>query len=384
MIRNFDYTLIIATLLLMALGLVMVYSSSYFVALNYNLSPSYFFNRQLLSIIIGLIIFSCSLIFPYKGYKKLIKLLLLLTVSLLLMVLLMGQAVNNAQSWINLGGFNFQPAELAKIAIIIYLANVYTNKREYINDLNRAIIPPLVVVLGISFLILKQPDLGSMLIIVSIAGIITICSGTTWKNIFILAMPSSILGLIFLKFFASKEQLSRFQGAYEPFIYPADGYQLINSYVAIASGGITGRGFGNSIQKLGFLPESQTDFIISIIAEELGLIGVVMVILTILYIVIKGFLIGLKCKDSFGSLLAFGISAMIGIQAFINLGAACGLLPITGVPLPFLSYGGSSLLVLMFSMGILINISSFTKISNNDNYTNRNGVVNYKKNSLTG
>lgn len=362
MIRNYDYTLIIATLFLIGLGLIMVYSSSYAVALNYDLQPGHFFKRQLFAVFVGLIIFIATMLFPYKAYQKFTKLLLLLTVTLLLIVLFVGEVVNNAQSWISLGGFNFQPAELAKIAIIIYLANVYKKKEKYIFDLNRAIIPPLAVVLIISFLILKQPDFGSMLILVAIAGIITICTGTTWKNIVVLMLPSLTLGALFLKFFASEEQLSRFQGAYNPFAYPDDGYQLINSYVAMASGGITGRGLGESIQKFGFLPESQTDFIIAIIAEELGLIGVLVIILTLLYMVIKGFLIGMRCKDTFGSLLAFGISGMIGVQSFINLGAACGLLPITGVPLPLISYGGSSLLTTLFSLGILINVSSFTNI----------------------
>ena len=360
--RNYDYSLIVATLFLTSLGLVMVYSSSYFVAMRYSLPTNHFFKRQLFSVIVGLIVFCGTIFFPYRVYKKLIKPLLILTVILLFLVLFIGEVVNNAQSWINLGGFNFQPAELAKITIILYLANVYTNKQRYIYNLNKAIIPPLGMVLGISFLILKQPDLGSMLIIVAIAGIITICTGTTWKNIVVLVLPSLLLGAVFLKFFASNEQLSRFQGAYEPFIYPKDGYQLINSYVAMASGGITGRGFGNSIQKLGFLPESQTDFIIAIIGEELGLIGVLLVIFTFLFIIIKGFLVGMRCKDTFGSLLAFGISGMVGIQAFVNLGAACGILPITGVPLPFISYGGSSLLIMLFSMGILVNVSSFKNI----------------------
>jgi cell division protein FtsW len=367
MIRNYDYTLIIASLFLIGLGLIMVYSSSYAVALNYDLQPGHFFKRQLFAIFVGLIIFIATLLFPYKAYQKFTKLLLLLTVSLLLIVLFVGEVVNNAQSWIRLGGFNFQPAELAKITIIIYLANVYKKKEKYIFDLNRAIIPPLVVVLIISILILKQPDFGSMLILVAIAGIITICTGTTWKNIVVLMLPSLILGAIFLKFFASNEQLSRFQGAYNPFAYPDDGYQLINSYVAMASGGITGRGLGESIQKFGFLPESQTDFIIAIIAEELGLIGVIVIILTLLYIVIRGFFIGMRCKDTFGSLLAFGISGMIGVQSFINLGAACGLLPITGVPLPLISYGGSSLITMLLSLGILINVSSFAKLQNTQN-----------------
>jgi cell division protein FtsW len=209
-----------------------------------------------------------------------------------------------------------------------------------------------------------QPDLGTGIIVSGVAGIILFCSGIRFKHIFSMIAFALICGLIlFLRL--TPEQLSRFDAAYAPFKDSAgDGYQLVNAYVSMAAGGITGSGLGQSIQKYGFLPEPHTDFIIAIIAEELGFIGVFIIISLLAYIVLKGFWIGMQSKDTYTSLLAFGISGMIGIQTVVNLGAAVGLLPITGVPLPFISYGGSSLLLFLMSMGILINISAKVKLNN--------------------
>lgn len=362
MIKNYDYSLITITIGLSLFGLIMIYSAGYYASLKYNWGSNHFFVRQLLSLLLGLVVFSGALLFPYKAYKKLTKLMLLVTTFLLFLVFVMGKVVNNAQSWISIGGFNFQPSELAKLVIIIYLAYVLSKKQSYIDDFNRAIAPPLILVVFIAGLIFLQPDFGSMLILVSIAGVIIICSGVKLRHILFLAVSTVIFAAIFFLFFASDEQLSRIRGAYQPFKFRDDGYQLINSYIAVASGGLHGVGLGDGIQKLGYLPEVQTDFIIATVSEELGFIGVLCVIASFFYIVYKGFLLGVRCNDTFGRFLAIGISSMIGIQSIINLGGAIGLLPLTGVPLPFLSYGGSSLLVLLLSMGILINISAFVNM----------------------
>jgi cell division protein FtsW len=194
-----------------------------------------------------------------------------------------------------------------------------------------------------------------------------LCSGTALKSILklvacvvafgILISPLAIMNGLF-----SEEQLSRFIGVADPFTHAdGDGYQLVNSFYAIGSGGLSGLGLGQSVQKYGYLPESHTDFIMSVIAEELGIFGVIFVLLLLTFIVLKGFSIARKCQDPFGSLLAVGISSMIAIQAMINLGGLTGLIPITGVPLPFISYGGSSILLLLISMGLLVNVSMFTK-----------------------
>lgn len=218
-----------------------------------------------------------------------------------------------------------------------------------------------------------QPDLGTAAIIGLIAACMILCSGFSGKTLarlvllggIVLLLVSPIIYLNKDKILTEK-RLDRFESLEDPFKYAdSSGLQVINSYYAIGSGGIFGMGLGESIQKYGYLPESHTDFIMAVIAEELGIFGVLFVIILLGFIVIKGFYIARKCEDPFGSLLAIGISSMIAIQSFINLGGVSGLIPITGVTLPFISYGGSSLVLLLASMGILANISMYIKYSEN-------------------
>ncbi|MBN8207334.1 putative lipid II flippase FtsW [Bacillus sp. NTK071] len=361
--KHYDYSLIISVLLLCGFGLVMVYSASMvWAVMRHETNSAFFFNRQIMWLVVSLVMFFIAMLFPYKAYRKFIVPILGISIFLLVLVRFVGSTTNNARSWIELGPFSFQPSEFVKLGLIIYLAAIYSKKQAYISNFVRGALPPLMVIGLIFALVASQPDLGTAMIIALTSGIVIICSGMKWKHIFGLVIIGAIL-------FAgawmslSPEQASRFTGAYNPFSDPEDsGFHLINSYIAIASGGITGQGFGQSIQKYGFLPEPHTDFIMAIIAEELGLLGVVFVIGLLGYIVFKGFVLGIRCKDTFGSLLAIGISGMIGVQTVVNLGAITGWLPVTGVPLPFISYGGSSLILLMISVGILINISAFVNI----------------------
>lgn len=359
MLRNYDYTLIISVLLLCIFGLIMIYSAS--IVVSDDFSSSHFFIRQLIWVVVGFLLFGFFMVFPYKAYKKFVVPILLISVVSLILVLFIGVEINYAKSWFDIGGFNLQPAEFVKLSMIIYLASVFSKKQGYISDFKKGVAPPLIVILIISFLIYKQPDFGTMMIIGATSGVMVFCSGMRWKHIIAL-MVTGISGVLLMwkANILSSEQISRIHTAYDPFAdATGEGYQLIHSYIAIATGGVSGKGLGQSIEKLGWLPEAHTDFIIAVIAEELGIFGVLFVISLIGYIVIKGFLTGLKCKDPFGSLLAFGIAGMVGIQSLVNLGVASGLLPITGVTLPFISYGGSSLLVLLASMGILVNVSMF-------------------------
>lgn len=361
--KHYDYSLIISVLLLCGFGLVMVYSASMvWAVMRHETNSAFFFNRQIIWLVVSLVMFLIAMLFPYKAYRKFIVPILGVSILMLVLVRFVGSTTNNARSWIELGPFSFQPSEFVKLGLIIYLAAIYSKKQAYISNFVRGALPPLMVIGLIFALVASQPDLGTAMIIALTSGIVIICSGMKWKHIF---------GLVIIGIFLfagawmslSPEQASRFTGAYNPFSDPEDsGFHLINSYIAIASGGITGQGFGQSIQKYGFLPEPHTDFIMAIIAEELGLLGVVFVIGLLGYIVFKGFVIGIRCKDTFGSLLAIGISGMIGVQTVVNLGAITGWLPVTGVPLPFISYGGSSLILLMISVGILINISAFVNI----------------------
>ncbi|MDM5337933.1 putative lipid II flippase FtsW [Fictibacillus enclensis] len=357
MFRHYDYSLVIAILVLCAIGLVMVYSASIIVSINrFGYESNFFFIRQLVFLIAGLFCFLIAMIIPYHLYKKLIIPIVFGSIVLLAAVLFIGRTTNNAQSWIYIGSIGFQPSEFVKLGLTIYLAAIFSKKKDKLE--NFAASAPPISIFGIIFiLIMKQPDLGTGMIIAATTGIIILSSGMKpVHKLMLIVAAVFIMGLG--SQFISDEQKSRFTAAYAPFSDPeGKGFQLVNSYLAIGHGGITGTGLGQSIQKYGFLPEPQTDFIIAVIAEELGFWGVAIVVGLIAFVVIKGFITGLRSRDTYGSLLAFGISGMVGIQATVNLGAAIGLLPVTGVPLPFISYGGSSLVLLLISMGILVNIS---------------------------
>lgn len=358
-LKHYDFTLFFTPLALTAFGVVMIYSASMVYAVVRIEVPSYFYLlKQLQWFAMGGFLYLFFSLFSYKKIQRFIKLIVFSVIGLLMLVLLIGKEVNNAQSWFDFGVFSFQPAELAKLGIILYLASVYSKKQEYINDFSKAVVPPLIMTFIICGLIGLQPDIGTGSIVLLIAASVIISSGIRVKHLIILLLTGIVFIIIVAPNMVTDERAARFSGAYEPFEDPNnDGYHLIQSYIAIGTGGLTGEGLGQSVQKLGYLLEPHTDFIMAVIAEELGLIGVAIVIGLLAIIVLRGFYIASLCKDQFGSLLAIGISSMIGIQTFINVGAVSGILPITGVTLPFVSYGGSSLLVLMVSMGILNNIA---------------------------
>ncbi|PAV29878.1 putative lipid II flippase FtsW [Virgibacillus profundi] len=366
-LKNYDFTLIITPILLTAFGIVMIYSASMVFAVVQGHESTYYLVRQSIWFLIGVAAFLFCSIFPYKYYQKLMKFIILGVVILLVSVLIFGNDANNARSWFVLGPLSLQPAEFAKLGLILYLASVYSKKQAYINDFGTGVLPPLILTFFILSLIVLQPDIGTAAIIFLIACSVIFSSGIRFRHLSLLVSLGVGLILLIIPYMITDERISRFTGAYQPFQTPnSDGYQLIQSYLAIGVGGITGEGLGQSVQKLGYLMEAHTDFIMAIIAEELGFIGVFIVIGMLAIIVLRGIFISRKCQDSFGALLAIGISSMVGIQVFINLGAISGLLPITGVPLPFVSYGGSSLLVLMLSMGILNNIAMTVKKKENE------------------
>ena len=362
-IKYYDYTLIITPLLLTAFGLVMIYSASMVTAVVvHEVESTYFLKRQALWFGVGFLGFIFTSIFPYERYQKLMKYIILIAILLLLAVPIFGTDVNNAKSWIRIGSMSLQPAEFAKIALILYLSSVYSKKQSYLDNFGTGVLPPLIMTGIVVALIVLQPDIGTASIIFLIACTVIISSGIRFRHLLLLAIVGAILMALAGPFMVTEERISRFTGAYQPFEAPdSAGYQLIQSYIAIGVGGLTGEGLGQSVQKLGYLTQAHTDFIMAIIAEELGLIGVVIVIGLLAVIVLRGYFISRKCTDSFGALLAIGISSMVGIQSFINLGAISGILPITGVTLPFVSYGGTSLLILLISMGILNNIAMNVK-----------------------
>ncbi|MGX4607813.1 FtsW/RodA/SpoVE family cell cycle protein [Priestia sp. JNUCC 25] len=373
-LKCYDYKFIVALVILSLIGLVMVYSASMVTAVTrYGVEGDYFYQKQKLALIAGFFFFCITAFIPYKIYqeKKVLKILLGTVITLLALVLVFGHTAGNAQSWLVLGPIRIQPLELTKLTIIVYLAAVFANKQEYINDLKRSIIPPIVIVFFICFLIAMQPDYGGILLILGIVAAIVLCSGISKKSMFKIALLGVVGVLVMLLVLLvtghiatvfSPVRLARFTGFLHPFEnQQGDGYQLVNSYLAIGTGGLQGQGLGQGVQKAGYLPESHTDFIMAVIAEELGFWGVLIVLGLLLFIIVKGLIIAKKCKEPFGALLAIGISVMVGVQVFVNLGAVTGILPITGVTLPFVSYGGSSLTLLMLAMGVLTNISMLNK-----------------------
>jgi len=391
-LKSYDYTLIIAVVMLAVFGLIMIYSASMITAVQrYDYPSDYFYNKQKFHIIISALAFVFMAIFPYKALQnnKLLIPMVFISLGALFAIYLFGHAAGNAQSWLKLGARSLQPSEFTKLTVIIYLSAVYAKKQSYINEFNKGVVPPLVyLILACGFIVI-EPDVGTAAIIFLIATTVILCSGMNLKNIMKLCMLGLVVAVPFILIMKDKLfspiRLGRIDAFINPFTADPDiGYHMINSYLALGAGGVQGLGLGNSIQKLGYLPEPHTDFIIAIISEELGAFGVGFVLLLLGYIVLKGLYIGLKSKDAFGSLLAIGISSMIGIQSFVNLAGVSGVIPLTGVPLPFVSYGGSSLLQLSLAMGILVNVSMFTNYEYK--YKNKqeiNTPVPYENNSAS-
>ncbi|NMD71950.1 FtsW/RodA/SpoVE family cell cycle protein [Bacillus sp. DNRA2] len=391
-IKSYDYSLIIVLVLLSLFGLVMIYSSSMVSAVQrYDVSSDFFYQKQKLHLIAGLFVFVFMSIFPYKIMKsnKILGIIVVGSLVMLSALFIFGHVAGNAQSWFQLGSRSIQPSEFVKIGVIIYLSAVYAKKQSYINEFNHGVVPPVIYLVFVCVLVAVQPDFGTAAIIFSIAAMIIIASGMNIKNIMKLILIGAVLVLPFVLVLQdeifSETRLSRFEAFNDPFSdEQGSGYQLVNSFLALGSGGVNGLGLGQSVQKLGYLPESHTDFIMAVIAEELGVWGVAFVILSLGFVVLKGIYTALKCKDPFGTLLAVGISSMIGIQSFTNLAGISGLIPLTGVPLPFVSYGGSSILQLSFAMGILVNVSMFVNYEQKYKHKESEKQSSLSKKNITG
>ncbi|MBU9721058.1 putative lipid II flippase FtsW [Litchfieldia alkalitelluris] len=353
-----DWILVTTVTLIVLFGLIMIYSASFVQGYEKFDNIAYFFQRQLMWIIISTVFFTFFMFFPYRHYRKLSFWIVFFSAVALILVKVpgVGHSVNGAERWIVLFGFQIQPSEFVKLGSIIYLAYVYSRKQAFIDKFFSGVLPPLVVIIGFFLLIMMQPDLGTATSIVIVAGLIAFCSGA--KKIHLISLGSLAAWAIYYYAQSETYRLNRLIGYRTPFeLEASEGLQLVQSYIAIAHGGLTGAGLGQSVQKLFYLPEAHTDFILAIVSEELGLLGLGFVFTCMFIIIIRGIIIGSRCKDAFGSLLAYGIVFQLSVQVFFNAGAVSGLLPITGIPFPFISYGGSSLLVTIISMGILVNVS---------------------------
>jgi len=381
--RYFDFPLFFAYLLLCLFGLVMIYSSSMVVAVGrYDLPADTFYQKQLLNLKLAIPAFFLAAFFPYKNYKR--KNFMILAVIGMLFLLFLVHFVGTgdhvgATSWIKTPFGNLQPSEVAKLVLIVYFSGVFAKKYESgtIDNINQSILPPVVILILAVGSIMLETDIGGSFIIIVTALSVLAASGIK-KRTFMKISGIISVGLVFAALvlyfkwdtIMTPGRAGRLLSFLNPFDYiQGSGYQIANGYIAIGSGGLQGRGLGNSIQKRGYLPEPQTDVIMAVISEELGLIGAIIVIGGLGFIVLRALSIALQTKDPHARMLAAGIGSMIGIQTFVNLGGLTGLIPLTGVTLPFISYGGTSVILLSLALGILTNVSMFVKYEK----TNRKG-----------
>lgn len=361
-IKELDKTLLFLVICICLFGLIMVYSASYPLgSIKYNAS-NFFFHRQWISFLIGIVAMTMGFFLPYKLYQKWSPLLVIGSIILLILVLTpwFGEVRNNSQRWLQLGPFVLQPAEFVKFTMVVYFASVCGKKHKALTSFRKELLPPLLLLGVVFLLILMQPDLGTATSIAIPCFFILLCAGIKKRHLFAIA-GVGVCAVIYLAV-SAPYRLARILSFQDPFSDPnGKGYQLINGYEAIASGGVFGKGVGGSVQKLGFLPEAHTDFIMAVVLEELGTLGLAVVFFLYFGLLIKGVYIALRAKNSYGTLLTIGFLFQIMVQVVFNLGAVAGLLPITGIPLPFISYGGSSLIVNLFTMGIILQISRNAK-----------------------
>lgn len=356
---EYDHYLMLAALLLLGLGLIMVFSASGIVAYDRYQDSAYFLKKQLIFALLGVGLLLFIRRIPYQTYNRYVYLILLVSLILLIMVLIpgLGVRIRSASRWLKFGPIVIQPSEFAKLAIIMFLAYSMARKQEKIQYFSIGFLPHIIVSGIFILLIEKEPDFGTALSVAGITFLMLFVGGTRITHILLaVAVASPLLIYVILK---NQMRIGRIVTFLDPWKYAQDsGYQLIHSLYAIASGGLVGLGIGKSREKLFYLPDAHTDFIYSILNEELGLIGALTVISLFGIVIIRGFIISLRAPDIFGSYLAMGLTSLIGLQAAINMAVVSGLMPTKGLSLPFLSYGGSSLLVNMIAVGILLNISS--------------------------
>ncbi len=358
--KTTDYVLIFIVLLLLAIGITMVFSASYYYALNKWQDKFYFLKKEVIWVSIGLAGMVVTSFIPYRFYRILSWPLMILSVGLLGLTLEFGEVYNGAQRWLTLAGQQFMPSEVTKIAVIIFFAQMLSSRRYAIKGFFDLFKPYLPVLALVAYLILKQPDYSTTGVIVVLMLSMIFVSGAK-----ILYFTPLVGLLAFGSWYFVSESTYRLQRVLtflDPFADPMGaGWQIVNSLYALGTGGLLGVGLGQSAQNKLYIPEPQNDFILATFGEEFGFIGFVFLSLLFLGLIYRGFKIAMKAPDAFGALLAYGITFLVAIQTIINFGVATSSLPVTGMALPFISFGGTSLVILLGAMGILVNISKFQR-----------------------
>jgi cell division protein FtsW len=355
-----DFWLILITFVLLGFGLIMVFSASYFKGYTdpHIHDSYYFFKKQLAYGLFGLILFFLFSNIPYQTYRKHVGWILISCLVLLLLVPIIGQVHNGAKRWLGYGFLSFQPSEWVKLGMIIYTASIMVKKQAVLDSFRRGIMPPLIVIGIVCALLVIEPHFSATVIILITCLTVIFCAGAKLKHLLYLAFAG--VPVLIVVMLSGSYRVNRLETMFNPLSDPAGkSYQIMQSLIAIGPGGLTGVGLGKSIQKLAYLPEAHTDFIFSIISEELGFIGGAFLITLFILFIVRGVLISLQAPDQFGTLLGIGIVTQIAVETIFNLGVVTALLPVTGVPLPLISYGGTALVFQLIELGILLNISRY-------------------------
>lgn len=353
-----DFTLLITILLLLSLGLIMVLSASSPSALSESGNSYTYFFRQAIFAVAGLFMMWVISNIDYRFYQKYYKIAYIIAFLLLLAVPFIGTEVNGAKRWIYITeSLSFQPSEIVKLLMIVFYAGILVKNRDELNKYGKGFIKHLIFLAPIIALLLIEPHFSASVVVIGIVSIMMIIAGCKFWHFFVSGLVVGVPGIIALVLI-EPYRLQRVITFLNPWSDPTgDGWQVIQSLYAIGSGGLFGAGLGESKQKYLYIPEPHNDFIFSILAEELGFIGCAVVIILFAIFIWRGILIAMKSPDMFGSLMAIGITAQVAIQVIINIAVVTSSMPATGMPLPFFSYGGTSLFILLCEMGVLLNIS---------------------------
>lgn len=352
-----DKVLFVATILLVALSIVMVYSASAAVALERYGNASMFLIKQAMWAVLGLSMLAVIMRIDYRTYREPVFIWTCLgIVAVALVAVLFSPPVNNARRWFGIAGIGVQPSELAKLAAIFFIAALLERRMHRIDEVRYALLPIGIVLIGLVGLILLEPDFGTAMSLLLIAAVMVFAAGLDYR--YVVGAIVAAIPAIYILVMGAAYRRRRVLAFLNPWEDPlGDGFQIIQSLIAVGTGGLWGRGLMNGVQKLFYLPEPHTDFIYSVISEELGLVGATAVLLCFCAITWRGLRVALRAQDSFGAFLALGLTTMVAVQALVNISVVLGLMPTKGIPLPFVSAGGSSLLINLVGMGILLNVS---------------------------
>jgi cell division protein FtsW len=352
-----DKVLFVATLLLVCASVVMVYSASAVLATQRFNQPYLFLIKQFMWAALGVSAMTLAMRFDYRNYREPSFIWMSLgTVALALVAVLFSAPINGSSRWFGVGGIGVQPSELAKLSAIFFIAALLERRMDRIDEVGYALVPIGLVVAVLVGLILAEPDMGTAMTLLVIAAAMVFAAGLNYR--YVVGVILGGVPVLYLVLMSASYRRRRLMAFWNPWSDPlGDGFQIIQSLIAVGAGGLFGRGFMAGVQKLFYLPEPHTDFIYAVIAEEFGLLGTTIVLLCFVVIAWRGLRVAMHAPDRFGAFLAIGLTTMMAVQAFVNISVVLGMMPTKGIPLPLVSFGGSSLVISLLGMGILLNVS---------------------------